>query len=716
MTRIFELAKELNLSNKELVTAVERLGIQVKNHMGSLTEDQVLRVRKILHRAPVEAEPTPSAPATEAAPVSTEPAAEAAPADPSAPVLLKGPIMVRDFAVMLAVKPNKLIGELMKMNVFASINAMIEFRVAQVVGEKLGRKVELDLPKKAEPPPPPPPPPAEPASAASPDDENAPPAAPERAAAPAAPKKKKIKNRSGEEIQPPELTPEERIRLRPPVVTVMGHVDHGKTSLLDKIRNAKVAAGEAGGITQHIGAYVVQHNGHSITFLDTPGHEAFTKMRARGASLTDIIILVVAADQGMQPQTKEAIRLARAANVPIIVAINKVDLPNANVDRVKQQLQGDGLLPEYWGGETICVPVSAATGKGVNDLLDYINLQSEVLELKTDPKAPTSAYVIEAQLEPGMGPTASVLIKNGTLTQGDAFLVGPYWGKVKGMINDRGERVKEATASTPVKLVGLSEVPEAGSELIVSKNEKTAKAESEQLLASRRLDTLKGGVATRKLTLEDLFTKPASERLEFPIVLKCDVQGSMEAIVQMLSAIPSQKISIKYISTAIGPVSDNDVQLAQASGAKIFAFNVSTVASATKLAKQHGVEIREYRIIYEMQDDTKAMMTELLPPILRVKINGHAEVRALFKLNKQGNIAGCMVTDGKIYARSKVKVIRKKDMLFEGSMGSLRRFQNDASEVRDGQECGIRVDGFWDFEPGDIIEAFEVESIPQELG
>ena len=715
MTRIFELAKELNLSNKEMVSAVERLGIQVKNHMSSLTDDQVLRVRKILHRAPVEAEPAPAAPAPEAAAVSAEPVAEAANVDPSAPVLLKGPIMVRDFAAMLGVKPNKLIGELMKMNVFASINAMIEFRVAQVVGEKLGRKVELDLPKKAEPPPPPPPPPAPETATSAAEDQPSAPAAEGTTSAPA-PKKKKIKNRAGEEVQAPELTPEERIRLRPPVVTVMGHVDHGKTSLLDKIRNAKVAAGEAGGITQHIGAYVVQHGGHSITFLDTPGHEAFTKMRARGASLTDIIILVVAADQGMQPQTKEAIRLARGANVPIIVAINKIDLPNANVDRIKQQLQGDGLLPEDWGGDTICVPVSAATGKGVNDLLDYINLQSEVLELKTDPKAPTSAYVIEAQLEPGMGPTASVLVKNGTLTQGDAFLVGPYWGKVKGMINDRGERVKEATASTPVKLVGLSEVPEAGSELVVSKNEKTAKAESERMLQDRRTATLKGGVATRKLTLEDLFTKPASERLEFPIVLKCDVQGSMEAIVQMLSAIPSQKISIKYIATAIGPVSDNDVQLAQASGAKIFAFNVSTVASASKLAKQNGVEIREYRIIYEMQDDTKALMTALLPPILRVKITGHAEVRALFKLNKQGNIAGCMVTDGKIYARSKVRVMRKKDVLFEGAMGSLRRFQNDASEVRDGQECGIRVEGFWDFEPGDVIEAFEVESIPQELG
>ncbi len=715
MTRIFELAKELNLSNKEMVSAVERLGIQVKNHMSGLTDDQVLRVRKILHRAPVETEPAPAAAAPEATAVSAEPLAEAVNADPSAPVLLKGPIMVRDFAAMLGVKPNKLIGELMKMNIFASINAMIEFRVAQVVGEKLGRKVELDLPKKAEPPPPPPPPPAPETATSAGEDQPSVPATEGTTSAPG-PKKKKIKNRAGEEVQAPELTPEERIRLRPPVVTVMGHVDHGKTSLLDKIRNAKVAAGEAGGITQHIGAYVVEHGGHAITFLDTPGHEAFTKMRARGASLTDIIILVVAADQGMQPQTKEAIRLARGANVPIIVAINKIDLPNANVDRIKQQLQGDGLLPEDWGGDTICVPVSAATGKGVNDLLDYINLQSEVLELKTDPKAPTSAYVIEAQLEPGMGPTASVLVKNGTLTQGDAFLVGPYWGKVKGMINDRGERVKEATASTPVKLVGLSEVPEAGSELIVSKNEKTAKAESERMLQDRRTATLKGGVATRKLTLEDLFTKPASERLEFPIVLKCDVQGSMEAIVQMLSAIPAQKISIKYIATAIGPVSDNDVQLAQASGAKIFAFNVSTVASASKLAKQNGVEIREYRIIYEMQDDTKALMTALLPPILRVKITGHAEVRALFKLNKQGNIAGCMVTDGKIYARSKVRVMRKKDVLFEGAMGSLRRFQNDASEVRDGQECGIRVEGFWDFEPGDVIEAFEVESIPQELG
>jgi translation initiation factor IF-2 len=511
------------------------------------------------------------------------------------------------------------------------------------------------------------------------------------------------------------------------VVTFLGHVDHGKTSLIDFIREGNVAAGEAGGITQHIGAYTIKKNDQEITFLDTPGHAAFTKMRARGASMTDIAVIVIAADAGLMPQTREAIMHARNADVAMIVAINKMDLSTANIDRVKQQLQQDDLTPEDWGGETIVVPVSAKTGDGISDLLEMILLQAEIMELKTVATGPARGAAIEAQLEKGRGPTATLLVTSGLLKVGNTIVCGAEYGKVKSLIDFRGKNVKSAGPSHAVKVMGLSGVPAAGAEFEVYATEREAKVIAGQRSEEIRLNSLGGGAGAssgpggsalepKKMSLDDLFNAAGQvDILELPIVLKADVQGSLEALTQSLAEIKSEKIQLKYVLTGVGSITGNDILRAGTSNAIVIGFNVSKENNASAIAKENGIEIRLYDIIYELIDEVRAAMTGLLPPETRDKISGSAEIRQIFKLNNAGNVAGCMVVSGKIRANARARVMRNRDIIYKGAVSTLKRFQDDAKEVRDGQECGIRLENFSEFEKGDVVETYETEILDAEL-
>jgi translation initiation factor IF-2 len=500
---------------------------------------------------------------------------------------------------------------------------------------------------------------------------------------------------------------------RPPVVTFLGHVDHGKTSLLDRIRNTAVAKGEYGGITQHIGAYTVDAGGRSITFLDTPGHAAFTAMRARGANLTDIAVIIVAADDGVMQQTKEAIMHAKAAEIAIMVAINKMDLPIANPDRVKQQLQAEGLLAEDWGGEVICCPVSATTGQGIERFLEMILLQADMLDLKANPKRRAEGYVIEAQMEAGMGPTATLLVTRGTLTLGDPILCGRHWGRVKALINDHGVKVKSAPPSTPVKCMGLSGVPEAGAHFRICSTDRIARTLAEEADQKARTEQQ---TEPRKASLENLFDRLSEEeKLELKAIVKADTQGSIEAILHSLREIKSDKVSLNIILSGTGNVTTNDVMLASASDAVILGFHVAKEPGVDSSAKREGVEIRLHNIIYELIDQVRDAMAGLLAPMIHEKITGHAAVKQVFEIGKRGKVAGCVVTDGNATARGKVRVRRRSEVLYEGGVASLKRFQDSVSEVRESQECGISLTNFSSFEVGDIVEFYEQEEVAQTL-
>ena len=600
-------------------------------------------------------------------------------AEPSAPpsdekvVHIKPPIIVRELAQQIGLKPFQLIHDLMDMNIFAAINHTIEPDVAAAICKKHGYTFEVEKREKgggvhtrpvivAEPPPP--------------------------------------VHQTKEELKP-----------RAPIVTFMGHVDHGKTSLMDSIRKSRVAAGEAGGITQHIGAYSVVYKGQSITFIDTPGHEAFTAMRARGAKVTDVVVLVVAADDGIMPQTNEAINHARAAKVPMIIAINKVDLPSANVDRVKTQLQEKGLTPEDWGGETICVAVSATKGTGIEQLLEMILLQSEIMELKASPTAPARATVIEAQIEAGRGPTATVIVQMGTLKVGQPFICGSFWGKVKSLIDDVGENVKEAGPATPVKVLGFTGLPNAGDELTAMESEKSVRTLSEERLVDLRNQKL---AMPQRATLESLFDSMGDGRKSLLLILKCDVQGSAEALAASLNQIESKKIDLELIHIGVGPITESDVLLATASNAVIVGFNVKVENQAASAAKREGVQIKLYSIIYELIDQVKEAMVGMLDPEVRESIVGHAEVRQVFELSK-GTVAGCFVTDGRIVRTGRARILRRRQPIYDGGIATLRRFQDDAKEVRAGVECGIKLGDFTEYEVGDIIECYNLEKVPQQL-
>jgi translation initiation factor IF-2 len=603
-------------------------------------------------------------------------------------IQMRSPVIVKDLALKLKLKPFQVISDLMSMGVFAKQNDAVEEDVAKRLCGKRGYFFELEKRDHHKP----------------------------------SIDKDKEKERKKEEEKEKEKENAEDLKPRPPVVTIMGHVDHGKTSLLDSIRKANVAAGEAGGITQHIGAYTVMipspHKERAgqldqITFLDTPGHEAFTKMRARGANCTDIAVLVVAADDGIMPQTIESINHAKAAKVPIIVAINKIDVPGANPLKVKTQLQTHGLNAEDFGGDVICCEVSATKKLGIEKLLENILLQAEMMELKSNPKRKAIGIIIEAQLDPGAGSKATVLVRAGTLKQGDPIICGQFWGKVRAMYDDKGGKLKEALPATPARILGLNGVPEPGAELIVMPSEKEARDHAEQRTQAARAagSAGEGRVATREALLEQF---EAEKKKILKLVLKADAQGSLEAISGALNGIHSEKVDLEIIHTAVGAVSENDVLLASASKAVIIGFHVRLAPKASDLAKREGVEIKLYSIIYELIDQAKEAMAGLLEPLTREVITGHAEVRKVFEVSK-GMVAGSMVTDGRIAHGARVRVLRRRAVQYEGFVSTLKRFQEDVKEVRAGLDCGIRLDNFQDFQPGDVVEAYTVEKVAQKL-
>ena len=711
--RVHELAKEFGLNSKELLEKLHAMGVEAKSHMSTLDETMLDLVRSEISggtaAAAAKAEP-------EKAPAGAAPdlllddseyveqdylpsdlreelhAAHKAPklgekkrkkpekkdeeevderpvlVEGSKLIRLKGAVLVREFAEMLGLKPNKLVAELMAMNIFATLNERIDVALAKRIAEKHGFDVEHE--KRV-------------------------------AEYVHVQQQKKSQEEEEEEDKTEDMMP------RPPVVTFLGHVDHGKTSLLDKIRNASVAKGEHGGITQHIGAYSIEVAGKKITFLDTPGHAAFTAMRARGANLTDIAVIIIAADDGIMPQTKEAIMHAKAAGVSIMVAINKMDLPGANADRVRQQLQGEGLSPEEWGGETICVEVSAQTGKGVDHLLEMILLQADVLQLAANPKRRASGYVIEARMEPGMGPSATLLVCAGTLKVGDAMVCGQFWGRVKALINDHGIKVKSCGPGEPIKCLGLSGIPEAGAEFKVTKSDRNARqiAETEELrVKTEQLTTPK------RASLADIYDHLAeSEKQELKVIVKADTQGSVEAITNSLEGIKSDKVSLNIILGGTGNITVNDIMLASASDAVILGFHVAKEPGVDSAAKHEGVEIRLHHIIYAMIEEVEKSMLGLVSPEFNEVITGHATIKQVFGVGKSGKIAGCFVTDGKVGSKSKVRVKRGSEMLFEGAIESLKHFKQDVSEMSAGQECGVQIANYRDFEEEDVLEFFILE-------
>ena len=588
---------------------------------------------------------------------------------------IKPPIILKDLSDKMGIKPFNVIRDLMELDVFASLDSSIEPEVATKICEKHGFVFEKEKREKGggvhkveevieEPPPP-----------------------------------------------EPEIKGEEELPLRPPVVTVMGHVDHGKTSILDAIRKSRVAAGEAGGITQHINAYSVDHNDDSITFIDTPGHAAFTEMRARGANITDIVVLVIAANDGIMPTTHEAISHARAAGVTIIVAINKIDLPNADLNKVIGQLQENDLTPEDWGGETICVQTSATQGLGVDDLLEMISLQSEVMELRANPEGAARGIVIEASSKAGKGATASIIVRTGNLRIGDSFICGPYYGKVKLLLDDRGNQLKEAGPSMPIEVLGFSGVPKVGDELVVMESERAVKKLSEERLEELRHEKLMKPVKAR---LQDIWADVGSTKKTLKLVLKADVQGSIQAIEGSLMEIKSDKVEVEILHKAAGPISESDVLLCSASNGIIIGFGVKVENKALRLSKKESVEIRLYSVIYELIDQIKDAMLGMLDTVSREKVLGRAEVKQVFKI-KRGRVGGCIVNEGLVNRKARARVIREGQAVYDGGFQTLKRFQDEAETVKMGLECGIRLGSYLEYEVGDIIECYELEKVEQTL-
>ncbi len=576
---------------------------------------------------------------------------------------LQAPILVKTLAEAVGKRPNELITDLIKLGELAGINQPISEANAKKLCAGYGIELTIGAPPKPAAPPP-----------------------------PAKPK--------------PEDNPA-FLKERPPVVTFMGHVDHGKTSLQDAIRHTHVTDGEAGAITQHIGASTVNYKGKSITFIDTPGHAAFTSMRARGANVTDLVILVVSATEGFKPQTVEAINHALAAKVPIIVAINKIDLPDADPDKVLLHMQQHNLSSEDWGGTVGTVRVSAKTGKGLTDLLERILIEAEMLELKANPRRPASGVVLEAQLENGLGPTASVLVQDGTLRVGDIVLCGEHYSKVRMLLNDKGERVKSAGPSVPVKVAGINGVPEAGDRLETFESEKAARAESERRIADKRGHML---ATSAIVTAEDLFSKLSAEgRNTLNIIIKSDVKGSGEAIAQSLAQLPSEKIKAEVIANAVGPITENDISLAAATNAIVIGFHVRVNPGVNDQAKKQHVEIRLYSIIYELLEDITDALAGKLEPEKREKVIGKAKILQIFELSKGPKICGCLVESGIVRVGARARVRRDKELIYNGEVASLRRFHDDVKEVKAGLECGIRLDNFADFIEGDEIELYEIE-------
>ena len=748
-TRVYELAKTLEISNKELLVKLKEIGIEAKSHTSGLDEDAVnlaleklgkkndepkeeVKVEskpevkpepKVEVKAETKVEPKPepknepkqevkadkkqnekqnNKPANKQennkkeAPANNNnnnnnngnfnpngkkkknkknkknknfnqpapaPVVEENVEDEILEIQIADSISVKELAEKINKAPSAVIMELMKMGVMASANQEIDFETAEKVCETFDiiveKAEEIDL---------------------------------------------------LEEAFREEVDDEADLKERPPVVVVMGHVDHGKTSLLDAIRHSHVTAREAGGITQHIGAYTVSINDKPITFLDTPGHEAFTAMRMRGAQVTDIAILVVAADDGVMPQTVEAINHAKAAGVEIIVAINKIDKPGANPDRVKQELVEYGLVSEDWGGDTICVPVSAVSKEGIDNLLEMIILVAEMKELKANPNKRARGNIIEAQLDKGRGAVATVLVQSGTLNVGDPIVAGSSYGRIRAMMNDKGQKVKKAGPSVPVEILGLNEVPMAGDMFYVAESEKKARQVAESVIAKGREELIKD--TPQKVSLDDLFNQIQSGSVkELNIVIKADVQGSVEAVKQSLEKLSNDEVRIRTIHGGVGAVTESDVMLASASNAIIIGFNVRPEASAKNVAEDQKVDIRLYRVIYNAIEDITAAMKGMLDPVYEEKIVGHAEIRQLFKASGVGTIGGSYVTDGKFVRNAKVRIVRDGIVVYDGELATLRRFKDDVKEVNAGYECGLLFNKFNDIKEGDIVEAFVMEEI-----
>ena len=653
---------------KPKVRKTARTGKAVLGTISKIRDQEVANLVKAAEPLPIPQKVTAPQPAA------VEMPQETAPSD-SKLIVIKPPILIPALAARLGLKPFNIMADLIKIGVFPAPNQPLEPEIAAKVCEIHGFVFEREKRDKD-----------------------------------------KGVHKVEEVIKEPEAPikePENLLKNRPPIITIMGHVDHGKTSLLDYLRKTKITAGEAGGITQHIGAYQVMHHDQEITFLDTPGHAIFSDMRARGADITDIVVLVVAANDGIMPQTVEAIKHAKKAKKTIIVAINKCDLPSANVDRVKSQLAEHGLQTTDFGGDTEFAEVSAVTGKGMDDLLDLMALQAEVLELKANPKSTARAAVIEARVVPGRGTTATVIVESGTLKVGTPFICGPYAGKVRSLINDRGVTVKTAHPGMPVEVIGFEELPNVGDHLTEMKTEREAKSLAGERQESQRLVRLKPQHRNR---MEDLYSmvRDGGGKAQLKLILKCDVQGSVEAIKKAVLAIESDKVESSFITAAAGPITESDIAYASSTDAIILGFNVKVEAKAVKSAKAAGVEVKLYSVVYELIDQVREAMLGLLEPLTRETVIGHAEVRQVFKLNR-GRVAGSFVTDGRVHRKAHARVIRDGVPVFDGRMSTLRRFKDEVEEVRTNFECGIRLGEFNEYVEGDIIECYKLEKYAQTL-
>lgn len=659
--RVYELARKLHLSSNELLDILSGLGLELTSHMNTVEDEMADLVMEMIQDEKDKDEPAKHLQKKEEVEEKKE------------RIEVQVPIVVKELATLFQVPVNTFIGGLIKMNLMVSINQELDGEMVQKIAEKMRMQVQIKHEEKKE-------------------DE-----------------KEEDRRRYvfGEDDDPADLKP------RPAVVTIMGHVDHGKTSLLDKIRETNVIAQEAGGITQHIGAYQVKVNDRKITFLDTPGHEAFTTMRARGAQVTDIAVLVVAADDGVMPQTIEAINHARAAKVPIIVAINKIDKNNANQDQVKKELSEEGLLPEDWGGETICVPISAFKGENLDDLLEMILLVSEMEEFKANPNRRAQGIVIEALLDRGQGPVATVLVKNGTLHIGEAMVAGDTCGRVRAMVNEWGEPLSKAPPGTPVKVLGFAEVPQAGDVFEVVKDDREARSLAAQRKNKKREEMR---YRTSAVTLDDLYRQiEMGEVRDLRIILKGDVRGSVEALREALLKLSTDEVQISVVHLGVGAITETDVNLASASSAIIIGFNVRPDVNARKLSEREKVDIRSYRIIYQAIEDVKAALEGLLEPDYQEAIIGSLDIRATFSVPDIGIVAGCYVKEGKINRHARLRLIRDGVVIHEGDVSSLRRFKDDVREVSEGYECGVGITNYHDIKVGDRIEVFEIREIKRTL-
>ncbi|MBJ6365694.1 translation initiation factor IF-2 [Staphylococcus hominis] len=692
--RIYEYAKEVNVKSKEIIDELKKMDVEVSNHMQALEDDQIKILNKKFKSSKNEENKKQNTQNNHQKQQNkkdnnqnksnskkknnknsknnknnknnkkgknNKPAAE--PKEMPSKITYEEGITVGELADKLNIESSDIIKKLFLLGIVANINQSLDEETLELIADDYGVEIEKEVVVNEE----------------------------------------DLTTYFDDEEDDPDAIE------RPAVVTIMGHVDHGKTTLLDSIRNTKVTAGEAGGITQHIGAYQIENNGKKITFLDTPGHAAFTTMRARGAQVTDITILVVAADDGVMPQTIEAINHAKEADVPTIVAVNKVDKPTANPDRVMQELTEYGLIPEDWGGDTIFVPLSALNGDGIDDLLEMIGLVAEVQELKANPDKQAVGTVIEAELDKSRGPAASLLVQNGTLHVGDSIVVGNTYGRVRAMVNDLGQRIKTAGPSTPVEITGINDVPQAGDRFVIFKDEKQARRIGE---ARHEANVIQQRQESKNVSLDNLFEQmKQGEMKDLNVIIKGDVQGSVEALAASLMKIDVEGVNVRIIHTAVGAINESDVTLANASNGIIVGFNVRPDAGAKRAAEAENVDMRLHRVIYNVIEEIESAMKGLLDPEFEEQVIGQAEVRQTFKVSKVGTIAGSYVTEGKITRNAGVRVIRDGIVQFEGELDTLKRFKDDAKEVSQGYECGITIANFNDIKEGDIIEAFEMVEI-----